>query len=98
MIISRILGKKDLGPGVELTVGGVAKTWKNEKYREYILSNSNILVEKNQDEFHYDYKNNILSVPGLLKIKNNLFKVHHSINSGIDHSFKVLNKLRDKIN
>jgi hypothetical protein len=64
LLACKVLGKKNLGPGISVTFGDENK--ENKQYIEYAISNENIHKIKKADEHSVDVDNNIVSVPGII--------------------------------
>jgi len=62
LLLSKLYNPKNLGPKLKLTTGESNNY--NEKYIKYINDNENIHVEKKDDDYIVDKKNNIVSLPG----------------------------------
>jgi hypothetical protein len=67
LLVSKILNPNNLCPKISITLGEHNDGWNNQAYIDYVNKFGNTVIEKRASEFLVDKKNNIVTIPGLLK-------------------------------
>ncbi len=93
VVVAKVLGKKNNGPGVRLTLGKSGENWPYKDSIEAARSLGNQVEEKNISEVEYDAKSLIYSTPAYMKGDATPYEVFSGIENMISWIVVDLNKI-----